>query len=52
VDETVIARSSATKQSILSLRGTMDCVVASLLAMTAIVAHTHTFAIPRRNSPG
>src|SRR5882757_5901191 len=32
--DAVIARSEATRQSILPLRGEMDCFVASLLAMT------------------
>jgi hypothetical protein len=37
--EIVIARSEATKQSILSLRGTMDCFAA--LAMTSINPPSH-----------
>jgi hypothetical protein len=40
---TVIARSNATKQSILSLRGTMDCFAS--LAMTAV----QTSAFSRRD---
>ena len=43
--ETVIA--SEAKQSILSLRGEMDCFAA--LAMT--LNSTHTFATPRRDAP-
>jgi len=35
---------SEAKQSILSLRGAMDCVVAALLAMTAVNAGAGAFA--------
>ncbi len=37
---------SATKQSILSLRGEMDC-----FASLAMTAEKRSFAFPRRNSP-
>jgi len=43
----VFVIASVAEQSILSLRCTMDCFVAPLLAMTA----GHNFAIARRNSP-
>jgi hypothetical protein len=45
----VIARSEATKQSILSLRGTMDCFAP--LAMTALQRRASTLS-PRNGSDG
>jgi hypothetical protein len=42
----VIARSAATKQSILSLRGAMDC-----FASLAMTVSKHAFAPPRRDAP-
>jgi hypothetical protein len=44
--QNVIARSEATKQSILSLRGEMDC-----FASLAMTISTHAFAISRRDAP-